>query len=284
MHDPLIEPAALFKLAMIGLDEEPLLYQAEPTGWAAITHLHQLGSREVLHLALAACVGADVLSRRVGACVLGQLGHAKIGFDPVFERERYQGLSDLLAAEQMGPNDPAVLADTCVALGHLHDARAIPALLELRIHPMAEVRLGVVSGLSGYVESEAIDGLITLSADADEEVRDWATFGLGQLIPTDTPAIRAALHARLDDPCAEIRGEAIEGLATRGDRSVLPILIRELHIGVSQPLLDASIALATPDLCEALAAAQRGGLVIQASYGPYDLASVWIEASRACGC
>lgn len=284
MHDPLIEPAALFKLAMIGLDEEPLPNQAEPTGWAAITHLQRLGSREVLHLALAACVEADVLSRRVGACVLGQLGHTKIGFDPVFEKERYQGLSGLLAAEQVGPSDPAVLADTCVALGHLHDARAIPALLELRLHPVAEVRRGVVSGLSGYVESEAIDGLITLSADADDEVRDWATFGLGQLIATDTPTIRTALHARLDDPCAEIRAEAIEGLATRGDQSVLPILIRELHIGVSQPLLDASIALATPDLCEALAAAERGGLVIQASYGPFDLAGVWAEASRASGC
>ncbi len=281
---PMIEPGALLGLAMIGLDEELPPSQAEPTGWAAINHLHRLGSREVLDLALAACVEPEPLRRRVGACILGQLGHAKAGFEPVFVEERYQGLSNLLATEQAGPGDPAVLADTCIALGHLHDARAIPMIIKLLVHPVVEVRRGVVSGISRYVESEAINGLIVLSADTDEEVRDWATFGLGQLIETDTPAIRAALHARLDDPCAQIRGEAIEGLATRGDRSVLPILIRELHDGVSQPLLDAAIALAVPDLCEALAAAEKRGLVIQASYGPYDLSSVWAEATSACGC
>jgi hypothetical protein len=70
----------------------------------------------------------------------------------------------------------------------------------------------------------------------------------------------------------------------RGDQSVLPVLIRELHNGVALPLLTAAIALARAQLCEALAAAATGGLVVEARYGPYDLAETWAEAMRACGC
>lgn len=88
----------------------------------------------MLDLALIACREPDALKRRVGAAVLGQLAHTKIGFEPVFEEERYQGLANLLAAERAGTGDPAVLAGTRFALGHLHDPRAIPALLELRVH------------------------------------------------------------------------------------------------------------------------------------------------------
>jgi len=225
----------LFDRAKIGLDDEVETSEVNPTGWAAIATLHQLGGREVLDAALAACADSDALRRRVGASVLGQLGHSRVGFQPVFEEERYQGLAILLAAERKGPGDPAVLADACTALGHLRDPRAIAALVDLRAHPETSVRFSVVFGLSGHDSPEAIDGLIELSTDTDEDVRDWATFGLGQLVETNTPAVRAALHARVDDPCDAVRGEAIEGLATRGDRSVLPFLIRELLGGVSLP-------------------------------------------------
>ncbi len=274
----------LFARAMIGLDEDEQMPSDNPTGWLAIGHLHGLATREVLDTALAACTDSDPLRRRVGAAVLGQLGHSSVGFEPVFAEERYKGLAGLLAAEREGPCDPRVLNDACVALGHLHDPRAIPALLELREHPDANVRLGVVSGLSGYEIPEAIDALIALSSDPDEEVRDWSTFGLGQMIDADTPAIRAALHARLDDPCVDARNEAIQGLASRGDETVLPVLIRELHGAVALPLLEAAIALASPKLCDALAAAAGGGLVVEMEHGSFDLKEAWAEAIRACGC
>jgi HEAT repeat protein len=283
--DPSTDLKSLFDRAMIGLDEEVEASEANPTGWAAVAALQRSGSREVLDAALAACTDCDALRRRVGASVLGQLGHVLPDFQPVFEEERHQGLAGLLAAEREGPGDPDVLADVCAALGHLHDPRAIPALLDLRAHPQTRVRRGVVSGLTGHAAQEAIDGLIELSADADEDVRDWATFGLGQMIEANTPDIRAALHARLGDPCDAVRGEAIEGLATRGDRSLLPFLIRELSEGVSAPLLNAATALATPDLCEALAAARDGGLVVQTTQPQgFDLTELWQEARRACGC
>ncbi|HUC66185.1 MAG TPA: HEAT repeat domain-containing protein [Stellaceae bacterium] len=272
----------LISRAMIALDEDEQF--DNPIGWTAIRRLHSLGSREVLNASLAACADADALRRRIGAAILGQLGHSKVDFEPIFTEERYQGLMGLLAAELEGPNNPDVLSDVCFALGHLHDPRAIPALLRLRGHPDANVRSGVVSGLSGYNIPEAIDGLMELSTDSEEHVRNWATFGLGQLISTDTPAIRAALHARLDDPCIDARNEAIEGLATRGDQSVMPVLIRELSTGVALPLLNAAIALARPELCEALAEAADGGLVVKALHEPYDLTKTWAEAMRVCGC
>jgi len=283
--DPFTDLNNLFDRAMIGLDDEVEISEDNPLGWSAIAALHRSGGRDVLDAALVACADPDSLRRRVGASVLGQLGHVAVGFQPVFEEERYQGLATLLAAEREGPGSPAVLADVCVALGHLRDPRAIPALVDLRAHPETSVRFGVVFGLSGHDSQEAIDGLIELSADTDEDVRDWATFGLGQLIETNTPAIRAALHARVDNPCTAVRGEAIEGLATRGDRSVVPFLIRELLDGVSLPLLNAATALANPDLCEALAAARNGGLVVQeAGKHGFDLTEEWQEARRACDC
>jgi hypothetical protein len=279
------EVAVLFASAMIGLDKDEESSAENPTGWLAIARLHSLASHEVLTAALAACNDVDPLKRRLGAAVLGQLGHSRVGCEPVcFAEARYGGLASLLANEREGPADPGVLNDVCVALGHLHDPRAIPALLELRQHPNAHVRLGVVSGLSRHAMPEAITGLIALSSDSDEYVRDWATFGLGQMITTDAPAIRAALYARLDDPCIDARNEAIEGLATRCDGSVLPVLIRELHDQVALPLLNAAIVLARPELCDALVAARIGGLVVPTRHGPHDLTKPWAEAMKACGC
>jgi HEAT repeat protein len=278
------DAVALFANAMIGLDEEEQL-DCEPTvGWPAIVLLHRLASREVLEASLAACADPDPLRRRVGAAVLGQLGHLKAEREPVFAEKKYQGLGNLLAAEREGPGDLNVLNEVCVALGYLSDSRAIPALLELREHPDAHVRFGVTYGLAGHETQEAIDGLIALSSDSDDEVRDRSTFAIGQLIPTHTPAIRAAFHARLEEPCFDARNEAIEGLALRGDVSVLPFLIRELLSSVALPLLNAAIALATPDLCKALAATATEGLIVQALHGPYDLTETWTEAMRACGC
>lgn len=254
----------------------------DTTGWGAIARLQDLGSRDVLDACLAACRNADPLRRCIGAAVLGQLGgrEAKV----VFREERYQGLVDLLAAERAGTGDPGVLREACAALGHLRDARAIPALLELLSHPSPIVRFGVQSGLSGHDVPDAIDGLIVLSADDDDHVRDWATFGLGSEIETDSPAIRAALHGRLDDPCLDARHEAIVGLARRQDRTVLPTLVQDLQAGVAPRLLEAATLLAAPELCEALTAALRAGALFQAARGPIDLTEDCIKAHRACGC
>lgn len=284
MCAPSSEVDDLFARARVGLDDDEVSPPDNPTGWSAIVRLQRTPTREVLDAALAACVNVDSLHRRIGAAVLGQLGHITRGFDPVFLEERFAGLMSLLRSERTGHGDPLVLKAVCFAFGHLENPRAIPDLLELQLHHDHGVRHGVASALSHYGTSEAIGGLIALSGDIDDDVRDWATFGLGQIVQADTPAIRAALHARLDDPCHDARNEAIEGLAIRGDRSVVPVLIRELHQQVSMPLLDAATALALPELCGALSVAAEHGLVWEDAGQRYDLTSHWIEARKACGC
>jgi len=80
-----------------------------------------------------------------------------------------------------------------------------------------------------------------------------------------------------------VRNEAIDGLVARGDQSLLPRLIRELHNGLALPLLHAAIALARPELCDALTAAAAGGLLLETPDGTFDMTEIWMEAMRACG-
>ena len=61
---------------------------------------------------------------------------------------------------------------------------------------------------------EVAEALMVLSADTDGGVRDWATFGLAELLETDSPEVRAALTARLDD-LAAIADQARAGLVKR---------------------------------------------------------------------
>jgi HEAT repeat protein len=118
-------------------------------------------------------------------------------------------------------DQPAVLSSAAVGLGHLHDDRAIERLAALAPHPDAQVRRGVVHGLMGHDDDRAVAALIGLSQDPDPSVRDWATFSLGVQTDRDTPEVREALAARLGEPDPEDRGDAILGLARRGDSRAL---------------------------------------------------------------
>lgn len=121
----------------------------------------------------------------------------------------------------------------------------------------AALRYAVVTALHGSRETAAIEALITLSADPDHTVRDWACFGLGHQLGSpglpdgivDTDAIREALAARIDDPDVETREEAITGLALRGDargvEGMLGLLGRFDEEGVSERVL--MTAEAAPD-------------------------------------
>ncbi len=71
--------------------------------------------------------------------------------------------------------------------------------------------------------------LMTLMEDSDEQIRDWATFGLCSLTEIDGDEVREALLGRLDDAFPDAREEAILGLARRRDRRVFPVVERELR-------------------------------------------------------
>jgi hypothetical protein len=73
---------------------------------------------------------------------------------------------------------------------------------------------------------------IGLTLDRDKGVRDYACFALAQQWrEVDTPALRNALAARLDDLDRDTRSEALVGLAYRRDPRALP----RLHEALSRP-------------------------------------------------
>ena len=131
--------------------------------------------------------------------------------------------------------------------------RAIGTLLRFQQHPDAAVRHGVVFGLLGHTDPNAVACLIRLSADPEPHVPDWATFGLAVQIDIDAPELRAALIARLHDPDGDTAGEAMVGLARRKDARVVAPLLELLQLGdVGSLPLEAAVALADPVLLPAL--------------------------------
>jgi len=191
------------------------------------------GDRAVLEAAQKLCTSEISEERSLGAQIFGQLGVP----ERTFPEDSLIMLLKMLEQEV----DPLVLSDVGIALGHLSDPRVVIPLVPLKNHPSAEVRFGVACGLLGQEDELAIAVLIELSSDPDREVRNWATFGLGSMIDTDTPAIREALWQRIlqededrevgeeaRDNIAEIHGEALVGLARRKDERVIEPLLKAL--------------------------------------------------------
>ena len=292
MTDP---PAAdlnqLIKAALRYLDDNVVDDADDPAlplvGWKAVAELqYNRPDATTLAAAIDLCRSADDRHRRLGTAILGQFGHSSANPHGVFREERHVALEQTLRAEIATTANPGVLSSVCFAFGHLQDCRAIPIVLELIEHPVTDVRAAVIMALTGHEDDAAISGLIRLSSDKDGDVRDWATFALGQQIDADTAPIRSALHARLEDVEAAVRNEAIEGLARRHDRTVIPALVRELEKQVAEPLLSAARELADPSLCPALVNAGR--IISQSRKHGERLAdyweACWLEAVSACDC
>lgn len=235
-HERRNDPRPTGELIRIALTEED-----EHAAWDPVTTLHFRGTKEVLEHARQLCNSPIPKERKLGADILGQLGIP----DRTFPDDCFQILATTLSYEK----EPIVLAAIAIAFGHLHDPRGIPLLAPLKNHSDSDVRYGVVHGISRHKNELAIQTLIDLSKDSDMDVRNWATFGLGSMIDTDTPEIRKALFDRTTESDHEIRGEALVGLARRKDERVLDLLIEGLsldHVGILA--LEAAEELADPRL------------------------------------
>jgi hypothetical protein len=101
-------------------------------------------------------------------------------------------------------------------------------VLAMAGHHDSEVRSAVVITLPLLLHGDAptaelVDAAVALTADSDKRVRDYACFTLAeQWREVDTPSVREALAARLDDIDREARCEALVGLAYRHDPRALP--------------------------------------------------------------
>lgn len=163
--------------------------------------------------------------------MLAQLGKTAEHPTNSFPEGSYLAVSQMLQQE----NEIQPLSSAIYALGHLDNPVAVSLIISYHQHPETEIRFAVACALGSFAsDPEAIQALIVLTSDADDDVRDWAVFGLGNLGDADSREIRDALFARLNDTNDNVREEAIVGLATRKDQRVLPALIAALN----QPELD----------------------------------------------
>jgi len=108
------------------------------------------------------------------------------------------------------------------------DETDLAAVLELTDHSDARLRLAVASTLPFLTHGDPpteqmVAAAIRLTLDTDKKVRDRACFVLAeQWREIDTPEVRDALAARLDDIDRETRSEVLVGLAYRRDPRALP--------------------------------------------------------------
>lgn len=187
-------------------------------------------------LVMAIC-RSDVSSRTAGcrfraAWVLAELGIPK----RPYARERGALLGRLLASDAAEP----VRARAARSLGILGTPTALRQLLQFAADESRSVRQEVATYLC-KIPGKPVQGiLITLATDDDPLVREMAIFSLGRSYPLGNRRVLRLLHARCGDIEDSIRHEAIRALATQGDLSVVPQLLRELdRFKVSSELVDA---------------------------------------------
>lgn len=195
----------------------------EEKAWFAVNVLHFRSTLEVLDAAMRLTVSSVARERQLGADILGQFRSFEKSPDRCFEQTVERLLSMI-----PGEDDPGVLNSIGVGLGHRGDPRCVEPLSQLSLHSHPDVRLGVVHGISRHSDPLSIQTMIRLTQDAVSEVRDWATFALGQYSQVDTPDVREALWQRTNDEDDMTRLEALSGLALRHDDRIIPLLIDEL--------------------------------------------------------
>lgn len=190
--------------------------------WERVRELRRRNTPEVFDLAVEFCLSDVPLERARGLDVLAQLGGGK----PESQRVR-PGDCVVVAMSALGDADAIVVHSAAWALSHLRTPEAMTALCGLRRHADPGVRWAVAAGIvSDEDRDRMIRTLTELMKDPDEDVRDWATFGLGTQCDADSVEIRDALTARLSDP--PTADEAVWGLTRRRDLLGLKILIERL--------------------------------------------------------
>jgi HEAT repeat protein len=192
-------------------------------GWEAVWILRRRGTPKIFERAKAMVYSASAPDRALAADIFAIFNdRSKNYFD-----EREHAIIHLLDTD----SDELVIESALFAMGHMVSEAAVPYALRYISHSNECVRFAAACGLSIIDIPEAIAALITLSADSDEDVRNWATFGLGNQCESDSPEIRAALMARVEDPNehGDAYWESLFGLAKRGDPRAYDYLLKAIE-------------------------------------------------------
>lgn len=209
--------ASLIAQALAAADCDPDAY-AE-----SVRELHRRADDASYQAVRGLCLDTDPVRRRLGADVLARFGHA-LDSHPQ-GRPHWESTVALLLHRLAVEQDPAVLVSLTHALGQLSQPRRVDPDACLHRHPDPGIRAWLAEALGAFADPIALDVLVEQSTDPAPGISGRATHGLARRMPLDTPVLRDALAARLDDPVGETRVEAILGLARRGDaRAVVPLL------------------------------------------------------------
>ncbi len=206
--------------------------------WTAVRELRRIGSREVFDKAAEWCRSKESRLRARGLDVLAQIGKTIDHPSNVFPDESFSLVASTLKDEQeIQPLDSAI-----AALGHLDNPAGIPLIIQFQSHPNSHIRFAVACALGSFPnDPQSTESLLLLMKDPDEDVRDWATFGIGVLCDLDSVEIRDALFQRLSDSNEDVREEAMAGLSKRRDQRVLPSLLAALaETAVSSRVIEAT--------------------------------------------
>jgi hypothetical protein len=215
--------------------------------WDAVSALHGHGNLEIFDIAAGWLKAKEPLKRARAAAILAQLR------EPVSEADTLQQPKWLLREKAFAlvvgmlasEEEPMVLGDGIMALGHIYNEAGIPVIVRYRDHPVQDVRFSVACALGSFPNDPlAVSTLIQLAGDEDPDVRDWSVFGLGVQGDADSPEIRDALVQCLSDPDQDVREEAAVGLGKRQDLRVLPTLATMLDMPVlKERVAEAAVAL-----------------------------------------
>lgn len=187
----------------------------------AVAVLQRRGDEDTFRAATAWCGTEDPLRQMFAADVLAGLADGGMPARAV----------PLLRELSREARDPEVIRAAVAALGQQADPAGVTEILRHAGHPDPEVRFGVAVALHGLLPAGRADGVeavVALTRDLDDGVRDWATTVLAD-VEEDTPAIRDALAARLEDAVPDIEAEAARGLAMRQDPRAAGALARILE-------------------------------------------------------
>ena len=219
--------------------------------WKAIAELQARGSPETLAVARRLAKSRNYRKRALGLDIASQLRRRDTSAPLGSVEYALEATQEMLLA---GLRDASVdvLGAAISGLGHRPHPWALPTLVQLAGHSNENIRFSVAVALGHYHEPEAIDALILLAKDQANDVRDWATFGLGSMQDADSPKVRESLWSNIHDPDDGVRGEALVGLAARKDERVIPILLERLTIDCQVFELDAAELMASPQLLDSL--------------------------------
>jgi len=183
------------------------------TWWVVADSLARRGDEETYEALTRLCLSEDAREREFGVDAIAQFGVTEDD-KPYLDRTL-----PLLRKMTTTEGNPHVLRSVLAALGHQGDPRALPHVLDIIGRPGHQRTMTDAIALADVLPPEHAEGLallIDMTRDPERDVRDWATSGLAGL-DADTPEIREALAARLDDTDLRTVAEATRGLARRGD-------------------------------------------------------------------